>query len=416
ARNAEFLKQEAGVRAGGCATENSVKELSLNWSPEDKPTPEHMIATAKGFLRHMNWHEHQVVMVAHNDKQYAQVHLMLNVVHPETGRHLDDGLERRRAQKWALAYEQEQGRVYCEQRLKNPEEREKNMPRNMYTAFQENKRDFEKSEKLLRENAEIREYHPNNRKSEEWKILKEIQKDERLQFFADGKNQFSQLRSTIYREVREEFRERWANYYSARKNGTEADKDILADVKAKLIAEQKAVLEPRRDAACAELKEARSVEYRGILDQQQADRAEFRGRLETGQDNAPFFHDVIERQNARREIKSDFRAAAHETTERSHAVKAAPGEPREINSSNSPETESAPAVRHRVSAGAISFLDALFFDVTNLGSAPKANEPWPGERDEFAVAAEEATKQAQHQERESVDAEWNSRQKAIRGE
>lgn len=42
ARNAELLKQEAGIRAGGRATENPVKEVSLNWSPEDQPTREHI--------------------------------------------------------------------------------------------------------------------------------------------------------------------------------------------------------------------------------------------------------------------------------------------------------------------------------------------------------------------------------------
>ena len=37
ARDAELLKQEAGFRGGGRATENPVKHLSLNWSPEDTP-------------------------------------------------------------------------------------------------------------------------------------------------------------------------------------------------------------------------------------------------------------------------------------------------------------------------------------------------------------------------------------------
>ena len=32
--------------------------------------------------------------------------------------------ERRRAQAWALEYERENGRIYCEQRLQNVEERE----------------------------------------------------------------------------------------------------------------------------------------------------------------------------------------------------------------------------------------------------------------------------------------------------
>jgi hypothetical protein len=216
--------------------------------------------------------------------------------------------------------------------------------------------------------------------------------------------------------VRQEFRGRWSDYYLARKKGTAADANILAEVKAKLIADQKAALEPRRDAACAELKEARALEYRGILDQQREDRAELEWRLEMGRDNAPFFHDLIERQNAHTETRSAFRAAAQETTDRSHVVEASPGGQRETGGSHEPEAEFVPAARHRVGAAALSFFDALFFDVVNIGSAPKTSEPWPGERNEFEVAAEEATKHAQRQEREAVDVEWGQRQKAIRGE
>ena len=123
ARSAELLKQEAGLRAGGRATENAIKHVTLSWSPEDSPTREHMVETAEGFLRHMNWQEHQTLMVAHDDKDYAHVHLVINTVHPETGRHLDDNFDKRRAQKWALEYEQENGRIYCQQRLENVAER-----------------------------------------------------------------------------------------------------------------------------------------------------------------------------------------------------------------------------------------------------------------------------------------------------
>jgi len=51
--------------------ENPVKHLSLNWSPDDKPSREHMIATTEDFLRTMKWHEHQAVVVSHTDKPYA---------------------------------------------------------------------------------------------------------------------------------------------------------------------------------------------------------------------------------------------------------------------------------------------------------------------------------------------------------
>ena len=414
ARDAELLKQEAGVRGGGRPTEHPAKHISLNWAIEDNPSQQHMITTCEQFLRSMGWDQHQAIFVAHNDKAYKHVHLMINQVHPETGLKLDDGFEQRRAQKWAAAYELEQGRVHCEQRLLNAEDREKAMPRNMHMAFRQNERDFEKSEKTLSENTQIPEYHPNNRKSEEWKILKEIQKDERLQFFAEGKTRFSELRSSIYREVREEFRERWSYYYKGDKNTVGEERRFLAPVKAEIIADQKAVLEPRRDAACAELKEKRAVEYRGLLDQQRDTRAEFGWRLDLGLDNAAFLHDAVERRNARREVKAGFRDVAQETT-RPDRVDEHRAQ-RETNSSHAPTNEFAPAVRKRVAASFGSFLDVIVFNLLNEGPSSTANERYAGERDKFAVAAEEATKQAQHQERESVDAEWGNRQKAIRGE
>lgn len=77
AENAELLKQEAGIRGGGRATEKSVKHLSLNWAPDQQPSREHMIETAEGFLKHMGWDEHQAILFSHNDKKHLHVHIML---------------------------------------------------------------------------------------------------------------------------------------------------------------------------------------------------------------------------------------------------------------------------------------------------------------------------------------------------
>ena len=154
ARDAELLKQEAGIRAGGRASENPVKHLSLNWSPNDDPSRAEMIAAGQSFLTHMNWQDHQAVMVAHEDKDYAHIHIMINAIHPETGLHLDDGFEKRRAQKWAAEYEREQGKIYCEQRLLEPHEREKAPPRNVWMEFRENQTKFENEEKARALQAE----------------------------------------------------------------------------------------------------------------------------------------------------------------------------------------------------------------------------------------------------------------------
>ena len=123
-----------------------------------------------------------------SDKPYKHVHVMLNMVHPETGLRLDDNFERRRAQAWALEYERENNRIYCEQRLQDPAAREQAPPRNIWQAFQKNEQEFACAEKSLRENQPISLDIPENRENSEWKILKEIQRTERTDFFAAGKS------------------------------------------------------------------------------------------------------------------------------------------------------------------------------------------------------------------------------------
>jgi len=420
ARSAEGLKQEAGVHAGGTQVQNPVKHITLNWAPGDNPSKEHMIATADHFLKKMGWHEHQACYVAHNDKKYEHIHIILNRVHPETGRTLNEGYEERRAQKWALAYEQENGRVHCEQRLLNAEDREKAMPRNMWMAFKKNEHEFEKSEKQLIEITDNLEFRPENRKKAEWKIMFDLQRAEIKQFHANGKIKFKELRSSIYREVKEEFRERWGDYYLANKKGTMDDNESLAAVKKNLIAEQTAALAPRRDAACKELMATRKVELAHLLVEQKIRRKEFGWRLDLGLDTSDLLRAAGERGNEREKIRSGFRDAARETTRKSRLPETS--ERRDADADEVPapfkssRDRSADIVGRRAVSAGVGLLDALFTGLTNLGSAPKTNERLAGDRDPFEVAAEEATKQVQHQEREDYDAQWRQRSKELYGE
>jgi hypothetical protein len=409
ARDAELLKQEAGIRAGGRATENPVKHLSLNWSPDDNPTREHMIETTEEFLRHMKWQEHQAILVAHDDKSYKHVHVMLNVVHPETGLKLDDNFERRRAQAWALEYEREQGRVYCEQRLKNPEERENAPPRNIWTAFQESEKKFGQVEKSLEKNEPIFMDEQKNQKNAEWKILKEIQRTERTDFFAEGKSEFSALRLSIFREVREEFRDRWSDFYAAQKGG--ADPDSVAAVKAELVADQKAVLEARRDEACKELRESCDERYRELLDGQREIRADLRSRQEAGLDNALFLQDIGDR-NADSTMTASFREAADQAArpQRGGEWEAESARPEDDGfDANAGSTEDA-RIGAKVRYGVGSFLDSLFCDL--VGPGPKPYQPEPAEANLLRAAAEDAVKHQQQHEREQADEEWRERHRS----
>ncbi len=412
ARDAELLKQEAGIRAGGRATENPVKHISLNWAPEDDPSREHMIETTQAFLRHMKWEEHQAILVAHDDKAYSHVHVLLNAVHPDTGLKLDESFEQRRAQAWALEYEREQGRIHCEQRLKDPEQREAAMPRNAWVEFQKNEKEFERAENSLQQ-APISDDEIKNQKNAEWKILKDLQRDARTQFFADGKSEFSELRQSIYREVREEFRERWADFYAAKRDG--ADPESLATTKADLVADQKAVLEERRDAACTELRESRDQRYRELLDDQRGLRADLRARQEAGLDNTLFLQEAQARFEGRGlaacyvDAAGEVTAADHRgTSQRDEAPAAARSEGDRPNTNSGAHRDA--GLRLGFRAG--SLLDALFFDLTTLGSAPPSREPPrdPSGRTLWEAAADETSKH-QQQQREKEQAEEEARQK-----
>ena len=421
ARNAELLKQEAGIRAGGRATESPVKEVSLNWSPEDKPTREHMIATSEEFLRHMNWHEHQTLMVAHNDKPYAHVHLMINVVHPETGLHLDDGFEKRRAQAWALEYERENGRIYCEQRLKDVLEREDAPTRPAWLAFQQHQQEFERDEKSLRDQSPILINEKIDGKItniEEWKILKQLQKDERLEFFANGKSQFSELRKSVYREVREEFRERWSDIYENQRNGVD-----ITELKAELVADQKAVLEERRDEACKELRETRNGLYRDLLDDQRDIRLDLRSRQEAGFENALFLQQVEERASDKA-VAAAFRETANELTtheeERNSEAASMPFSSRPERDSSGVKSGTAIGlgVGEGIGSGLVSLLDGLADGLvwSKPDPKPRRQETPAANDNHFAAAADDARKQ-QDRDKENADRDdWYRRQRSLSGE
>ena len=281
--DADLLKQEAGIRAGGTQVEKPVKHVSLNWDPSETPDRAEITRAAQWFLKHMGWDEHQTLLFAHRDKPHRHVHLVINAVHPVTGLKLDDGFEKVRAQNWALAYEQERGKIFCEQRLKPAAEREEAMPRPAWMTMRE-----QVEQELFAEQAR-NEYDPSyigradNRlviERHEWEILKELQKKERLAFIDEGKRVYTALSRAVYREVREEFRPEWAEYYAAKRDGL--DFALLTGICADLIARQKAVLEARREPLMAELRAERDREYRVLLDAQKEQRGELIDRQDRG--------------------------------------------------------------------------------------------------------------------------------------
>lgn len=272
-RAADDLKRQAGIGTGGRKLENPVRHLSLNWHTSERPTKAQMIEATDGFLKHMGWHEHQALLVGHQDREHRHVHIILNAVHPETGLVLDSSLERRRAQAWAREYERDHEFVWCEERLKPQEERTQSPTRQSWEILRETEgayrsAEFERAARDFDAFAERRQ--PKTWQDKEWQTLKQHQKDEREQFFVDGKDAYRQARNQVSREVRTEFRDDWRLYYQAKRAGV--DKETLKEIKDDILKDQNSILKARGDTAGKTLFEERDGQYDSLLEQQRQQR------------------------------------------------------------------------------------------------------------------------------------------------
>ena len=304
------LKRASGLSLGGRKCTDPVKTISLSWHPSETPTQEQMIVAADSYLTRMGWNEHQAVYVGHNDTAHPHIHIILNRVHPETGRVLDDRKDYRRAQEWALDYEKEHGRIFCEKRLdyeRAPHERQHahandNIPHDVILLTRPQEQQFQQSE-MSREQLDKLERD----------LLKADQRAEREAWFADGATLFKDTRNAVWREVKEEYREDWKQFYAdkaareeeAREASSSAvgralyfarsgdwenaraafsDRDAVMHVVREefseraqaLRNEQRDEVRERQTLACDALRLDRKDGYKELLARQAADRAEMR--------------------------------------------------------------------------------------------------------------------------------------------
>ncbi len=144
AMNAEKLKKESGGSAvGRKPSAGEVWHSSLAWALGEDPSIEHQRDTARDYIQKHGLSEHEYMIIGHNDTDHVHAHVVVNLVHPETGKTHDVGLDKRRAQEWALQYEQEHG-LHCQARLDNAEKREQGE----ITKHQDQKQDY--SDKITR--------------------------------------------------------------------------------------------------------------------------------------------------------------------------------------------------------------------------------------------------------------------------
>ena len=207
---------------------------------------------------------------------------MVNAVNPNRRAQPRHRLRDSRTSSWALQYEREHFRIHCAERLKPHEEREPSPTREAWQRLKEAEKQHDRAEHervtrtpdyFEREDREIRD-------AKEWALLKSHQHDQRMAFFAEGKDAYREVRNAIFREVRTEFRGDWMTYFDSKRRGM--DSESLAEMKADIVARQNAELESRREPACKELREARDEEYRELLRQHREEKAELAERQEQG--------------------------------------------------------------------------------------------------------------------------------------
>lgn len=129
AMSAEKLKAANGATTRGRKSTKPVFTFSLSWHPEEEPERDHMVMTGRSALAALGLIEHQALMVAHRDEAYKHLHLMVNVVHPETGRSHTMDFTKLDLSKWAEEYERVHGKIYCDLRVENNEKRRENKKR-----------------------------------------------------------------------------------------------------------------------------------------------------------------------------------------------------------------------------------------------------------------------------------------------
>lgn len=117
------IKERAGTSTKGRKLENPVYTYSLSWAPGQTPTQEQMIDAGRETLRVLGLQDHEALFVAHNDEPHQHLHVIVNRVHPETGKAAGLSKDHLRLSEWAEEYERRMGKILCEQRVKNNEKR-----------------------------------------------------------------------------------------------------------------------------------------------------------------------------------------------------------------------------------------------------------------------------------------------------
>ncbi len=128
ARDANRLKQQAGVKATGRKAKTPVKTFALSWHPDEAASLDRaeMERAANQALKTIGMEKHQAIIVCHNDTRHPHVHVVVNRVNPESGKLAKCGPNENRAlDRWAYEYERDRGNIVSPNRAAKHERQDR---------------------------------------------------------------------------------------------------------------------------------------------------------------------------------------------------------------------------------------------------------------------------------------------------
>ena len=260
--NQNFLKSLSGQKQGGRPLEKPVMTIVLAWPKDQSVDQAHMIATGRSFLQTMGWSEHQALFVAHNDTAHPHVHLIVNRVHPETGKVLDDGFSQRRAQEWAHAYEVETGKICCPNRKAERGKEQKTQDLSLHPG------EWQAAKKA--ETAAGAEAHTQSGTSSgagDWQTLKETQRSERDQFWTEARQQIRSARRSVWKAMGGPELQRDMQALTREEKTMGRNAPGLSD-RREALHERRTELRAAQEEAAQKVLEESRVAYRRLLDAQ----------------------------------------------------------------------------------------------------------------------------------------------------
>jgi len=230
------IKQQAGGRATAKPSKGSVLHYTLSWREDEVEglTREEMLQAADESLKLFGRNkskknirqfadEHQVLIVCHDDEPHPHVHIIVNRVHPGHGLILVTSNDFKKLSRWAEKRERDNGKILCEQRVKNnaardrgesvPSQKEK--PRHIYELEQKNadrpdadlirSEQREKDLALTRQTRETKQRH-----KDAWRKLRDGFRSQK-----DATRQQADRRiARAEAGVRKDFESQWKQLYS----------------------------------------------------------------------------------------------------------------------------------------------------------------------------------------------------------